>query len=99
MNTVQQAIEEIKKGRLVLLVDDEKRENEADLVCAAEFITPETVNFMAKFGRNGRFMQDALELFDYKALTYFFKEIGVEQDRPLATEPMAFFVYKGIQKE
>jgi len=51
MNTVQQAIEEIKKGRLVLLVDDEKRENEADLVCAAEFITPETVNFMAKFGR------------------------------------------------
>ena len=51
MNTVREAIEEIKQGRIVLLVDDEKRENEADLVCAAEFVTPQTVNFMAKFGR------------------------------------------------
>ncbi|OHE07112.1 MAG: flavoprotein, partial [Sulfurimonas sp. RIFCSPLOWO2_12_FULL_36_74] len=39
-------------------------------------------DFMAKFGRNGRFMQDALELFDYKALTHFFKEIGVETHAP-----------------
>ncbi len=39
-------------------------------------------DFMAKFGRNGRFMQDALELFDHKALTYFFKEIGVETHAP-----------------
>ena len=51
MNTVREAIEEIKQGRIVLLVDDEKRENEADLVCAAECVTPQLVNFMAKFGR------------------------------------------------
>ncbi len=46
-----QIIEEIGRGNLVVLVDDEDRENEGDLVFAADFVTPEKVNFLAKFGR------------------------------------------------
>lgn len=49
--TIPEAIEEIRQGRLVIIVDDEDRENEGDLVCAAEKITPELINFMAKEGR------------------------------------------------
>jgi 3,4-dihydroxy 2-butanone 4-phosphate synthase / GTP cyclohydrolase II len=49
--TVEEAVEEIRQGRMVVLVDDEDRENEGDLTMAAEKITPEAVNFMAKFGR------------------------------------------------
>ena len=49
--TVPEAIEEIRAGRMVVVVDDEDRENEGDLTLAAEFVTPEAINFMAKFGR------------------------------------------------
>src|ERR1700752_3316674 len=49
--TVEEAVEEIRQGRMVVLVDDEDRENEGDLTLAAEKITPEAINFMAKFGR------------------------------------------------
>ncbi|MDY0220863.1 MAG: bifunctional 3,4-dihydroxy-2-butanone-4-phosphate synthase/GTP cyclohydrolase II [Desulfobacterium sp.] len=49
--TIEQAIEDIKAGRMVILVDDEDRENEGDLTMAAEAITPEAINFMAKHGR------------------------------------------------
>lgn len=48
---MEEAIEEIKNGKVIIVVDDEERENEGDLVCAAEFVTPEIVNFMAKHGR------------------------------------------------
>jgi 3,4-dihydroxy 2-butanone 4-phosphate synthase / GTP cyclohydrolase II len=48
---VQGAVDEIRAGRMVVVVDDEDRENEGDLTMAAEKITPEAVNFMAKFGR------------------------------------------------
>jgi 3,4-dihydroxy 2-butanone 4-phosphate synthase / GTP cyclohydrolase II len=48
---VERAIEEIRAGRMVILVDDEDRENEGDLVMAADRVTPEAVNFMAKYGR------------------------------------------------
>lgn len=51
LNTINEAIEEIKKGRIIIVVDDENRENEGDFVCAAEHITPEIINFMAKHGR------------------------------------------------
>ncbi|MEW6109243.1 MAG: bifunctional 3,4-dihydroxy-2-butanone-4-phosphate synthase/GTP cyclohydrolase II [Nitrospirota bacterium] len=50
-NTIDEAIEDITKGKMVILVDDEDRENEGDLCMAAEKITPEAINFMAKFGR------------------------------------------------
>ncbi|HEX8880274.1 MAG TPA: 3,4-dihydroxy-2-butanone-4-phosphate synthase [Candidatus Acidoferrum sp.] len=49
--TVEGAVEEIRQGRMVVLVDDEDRENEGDLAMAAEKITPEAINFMAKYGR------------------------------------------------
>lgn len=51
LNTIEEAIEDIKKGKLLIVVDDEDRENEGDFICAAELITPEIVNFMAKHGR------------------------------------------------
>ena len=50
-NTIDEAIEDIAKGRMVILVDDEDRENEGDLCMAAEKVTPEAINFMAKHGR------------------------------------------------
>ncbi len=49
--SIPEAIEEIRQGRMVILVDDEDRENEGDLCCAAEKVTPEIINFMAKYGR------------------------------------------------
>jgi len=49
--TTEEAIREIKAGRMVILVDDEDRENEGDLCMAAEAVTPEVINFMAKYGR------------------------------------------------
>ena len=51
LNTIEEALDDIKKGRMVILVDDEDRENEGDLCMAAEKITAEAVNFMAKHGR------------------------------------------------
>jgi 3,4-dihydroxy 2-butanone 4-phosphate synthase/GTP cyclohydrolase II len=49
--TIEQAIEELRHGKIVIVADDEDRENEGDLVCAAELVTPETINFMTLHGR------------------------------------------------
>ena len=49
--TIEEAIQELRQGRMIILVDDEGRENEGDLTMAAEFVTPEAINFMAKYGR------------------------------------------------
>jgi 3,4-dihydroxy 2-butanone 4-phosphate synthase/GTP cyclohydrolase II len=49
--SVEEAVEEIRQGRMIVLVDDEDRENEGDLTMAAEKITPDAINFMAKYGR------------------------------------------------
>ena len=51
LSSVEEAIEEFRNGRMVILVDDEERENEGDLVIPAQLATPEAINFMAKFGR------------------------------------------------
>src|SRR5258708_30182046 len=48
---VEEAVEEIRQGRMIVLVDDEDRENEGDLAMGAEKITPEAINFMAKYAR------------------------------------------------
>jgi 3,4-dihydroxy 2-butanone 4-phosphate synthase / GTP cyclohydrolase II len=48
---IEDILEDLRKGKMIILVDDEDRENEGDLVCPAEFITPEKVNFMLKYGR------------------------------------------------
>jgi 3,4-dihydroxy 2-butanone 4-phosphate synthase/GTP cyclohydrolase II len=50
-NTIDEAIEDIKKGKMLIVVDDEDRENEGDLVMAAQFATPEAINFMASQGK------------------------------------------------
>src|SRR3990167_9579822 len=50
-HTIEEAVADIKKGKMVILIDDEDRENEGDLVIAAEKTTPEAINFMAKYGR------------------------------------------------
>jgi 3,4-dihydroxy 2-butanone 4-phosphate synthase/GTP cyclohydrolase II len=50
-NTIEEAVEDIKAGKMVILIDDEDRENEGDLTIAAEMVTPEAINFMAKYGR------------------------------------------------
>ena len=50
-NTVEEIIEEIKKGKCVIIQDSESRENEGDYICAAEFATPENINLMASEGK------------------------------------------------
>ena len=50
-NTIEEALEDIKLGKIIVVVDDENRENEGDLLMAAEKVTPEAINFMAKYGR------------------------------------------------
>src|SRR5207247_8622004 len=49
--TIEEAITEVQEGRMVIIVDDEDRENEGDLMIAAEKVTPEAINFMATYGR------------------------------------------------
>ncbi len=51
LNTIEEAIEDIKKGKVIIVVDDENRENEGDFIAAAEMVTPEMINFMARHGR------------------------------------------------
>ena len=51
LNTIPEAIEDIKNGKLIIVVDDENRENEADFITAARNATPEIINFMATHGR------------------------------------------------
>jgi len=51
LNSIEEAIEDIKNGKVIIVVDDEDRENEGDFICAAEAVTPEIVNFMSKHGR------------------------------------------------
>lgn len=50
-NTIQEALEDIKQGKMIIVVDDEDRENEGDLLMAAEKVTPEAINFMATYGK------------------------------------------------
>lgn len=51
LNTIEEAIEDIKAGKVIIVVDDEDRENEGDFICAAACVTPEIINFMATHGR------------------------------------------------
>src|SRR5436189_872083 len=51
LNTIEEAIADLKKGKVIIVVDDEGRENEGDFLTAAEKVTPEVINFMATHGR------------------------------------------------
>lgn len=54
LHSIEEIIEDIRQGKMVILMDDEDRENEGDLIMAAELVTPEAINFMAKYGQIGR---------------------------------------------
>jgi len=51
LNTIEEAIEDFREGKFLIVVDDEDRENEGDFIIAAEKVTPEKINFMLKNGR------------------------------------------------
>ena len=51
LSTIEEAIEDIRQGKVIIVVDDEDRENEGDFLAAAEKVTPEMINFMATHGR------------------------------------------------
>jgi len=51
LHSTEEIIEDIRQGKMVILMDDEDRENEGDIIIAAECVTPESVNFMARYGR------------------------------------------------
>ena len=51
LNTIEEAIADVRAGKIIIVVDDEDRENEGDFICAAELVTPEMINFMATHGR------------------------------------------------
>ena len=51
LSRIEDALDDIKAGRMIIIVDDEDRENEGDLTMAAELVTPEAINFMATFGK------------------------------------------------
>lgn len=51
LNTISEALEDLRSGKVIIVVDDEDRENEGDFIAAAESVTPEMINFMAKYGR------------------------------------------------
>jgi 3,4-dihydroxy 2-butanone 4-phosphate synthase/GTP cyclohydrolase II len=51
LDKIEDAIIDIREGKIIIVVDDEDRENEGDFICAAEIVTPEIINFMATHGR------------------------------------------------
>ena len=79
--TIEEALEDIRAGRFVIVVDDEDRENEGDLVIAAQFATPETVNFMATHGRG----LICLCLTDERAERVGLRPMTLRNEAPLGT--------------
>src|SRR5258706_15098753 len=69
-DSIESVISDLQKGRMVIIIDDADRENEGDLVMAAERVTPEAINFMAKFGRG---------LICVPTTSERLKQLGIEQ--------------------
>ena len=67
--TVEEALEELRNGKLILVTDDEDRENEGDFICAAEFATTENINFMAMHAKGLICMPMSAESVSYTHLT------------------------------
>lgn len=70
LNTIEEVLEDLRQGKMVLVTDDEDRENEGDLICAAEFATTENINFMASYGKGLICMPMSAE---------YCKRLGLEQ--------------------
>jgi len=84
-NTIPEILDDLKRGRMVIVVDDEDRENEGDLIMAASFVKPEDINFMAKFGRGlicVPMEEERLKLLDLQPM---YSENG----SPRATDPFS----------
>jgi len=82
--TIPEATKLIKKGKMVIVVDDKDRENEGDFICAAQFITPEKVNFMAKHGRGLLCFAGIFELFTKLELPQMVEENTTKMGTPFA---------------
>src|SRR5436309_15711709 len=78
---IEDAIEAIRSGRMVIVVDDEDRENEGDLTIAAEKVTPEAINFMARYGRG----QICLCLTDERCDQLELRSMAVRNEAPFGT--------------
>ena len=61
-NTIEEALEDLRQGKIILVTDDADRENEGDFICAAQFATTENVNFMAMHGKGLICMPMSMEL-------------------------------------
>ena len=93
--SIQEAIEEIRAGRMIILMDDEDRENEGDLCMAAEKVTPDAINFMAKLGRGLICMPMAEERIDTLGLPM----MVAKNTAPLGTAfTMSFDARKGVKR-
>ena len=93
--SIQEAIEEIRAGRMIILMDDEDRENEGDLCMAAEKVTPEAINFMAKHGRGLICMPMAEERIDALGLPM----MVAKNTAPLGTAfTMSFDARRGVTR-
>jgi len=86
-NTIPEILEDLNKGRIVIVVDDEDRENEGDLVIAASFVKPEEINFMAKFGRGLICVPMEEERLRYLGLQPMLEDVGDLSNKkdPLST--------------
>ena len=51
LSTIEEALEELKQGHIIVVIDDPDRENEGDLICAARYATPDKINFMTSYGK------------------------------------------------
>jgi 3,4-dihydroxy 2-butanone 4-phosphate synthase/GTP cyclohydrolase II len=90
--TVEEAVEDLRRGRLLIVLDDEDRENEGDIVCAAEHVTPDIINFMAKHARGLICMPMAAERLDEL-------EIPLMVQRNTARRRTAFCVSIGAKRD
>lgn len=84
---IPETLDELRAGKMIVLVDDENRENEGDLVCAAEKVTPEIINFMTRFGRGVLCLALTAERCDELGLS-----LQVEQQRSAALHGTAFTI-------
>ncbi len=82
LNTIEEIIEDIRKGKMIVLMDDEDRENEGDLIIAAEKVTPEVINFMASKARGLICMPMTAERCEYLGLTSMVSSNGAAYGTP-----------------
>lgn len=83
LHTIEEAIADIKVGKMIIVVDDEKRENEGDLIMAAEKVTPEAINFMVTYGRGIVCMPMLEERLEELSIPRWYMIIQIQRKQPL----------------